>query len=323
MCVNIHIKQELLCSDAKFAKVLPGSNCIWALSDIQRWFLSVFSQHLVLIKKCEFAAHWCVLLLLHSSYKETRWFGSTIFSLLWIISLFCFCVLMGFVGSNLYISSGQTLWSSDLQKTIVLASVSPRGLQRPASWLSGVFQPLLSSMLHYFHKHGQMRPTNYICEFNMQISPVQPRQGPPGTCPAVLLQLRPKHGSNLARVPVRDTFVLMTNRQTTHAYRKGREECLWWDWCRFTWRQTRFNEIIKWRSSLIVKYFKFLDNLWPGWHIFLGPRLTRINTSTLAPSSNIFNSNHVGFISCTPSHAPNATSGCWWTYTIWPFLRGN
>lgn len=112
------------------------------------------------------------------------------------------------------------LWTSDLQRTIVLAFVLPGGLQRPAPWLAGVLQPLLSSVLHYFRKHGQMRPTNYICEFNMQISPMLACPGPPGTCPAVFLQLRPEHESNLARETMRDAFVLVTGRQTTQAGRR-------------------------------------------------------------------------------------------------------
>lgn len=204
--------------------------------------------------KCVFAAHWCVLLqqqrctapIKRQDDLEAQYFPScgSFYCFAFVYSWDLLAIICIYHPTRHRERFWRTLWSSDLQKTIVLASVFPRGLQRPASWLAGLFQPLLSSVPHYFRKHRQMRPTNYICEFNMQISHILPRQGPPGTCPAVFLQFRPNHGSNLARVPVRDTFVLMTNRQTTHAYRKGRKECLWWDWCRFAWLQMRIGEVI-------------------------------------------------------------------------------
>lgn len=42
---------------------------------------------------------------------------------------------------------------------------------------------------------------------------------------AVLLWLRPERGPNLARVPGRDTCVVVADRQTTHAYHTRRKEC--------------------------------------------------------------------------------------------------
>lgn len=194
---------------------------------------------------------------LHSSYKETRWFGSTIFSLLWIISLFLLLCTHGICWQQfVYIIRADTLepWSAENNRSgLGFTKRTPK-----ARFLISWRLPAAIIINAALFPQTWTDETNKIIFVNLtcKLAPSNPARDH--------LALAPQSSSNLGRSTVQTLpgclwGTLLCWWQTAHAYRKGREECLWGDWLQVYLTAGEIQWNYKMKKFIDCKIFQISD----------------------------------------------------------------